>query len=492
MAYPVAMDTHPTLPQDLWDRTPPEIRAYIEALEAQVKTLTSMVYTLQEQVCTLEERLNQTSHNSSRPPSSDPPQPQRPRRARGQRCRGGQPGHPGHTRTLVPVEEVDEVVVLKPDQCSSCHAPLSGDDASPFRHQVLELPPIKPVITEYQWHQLVCPDCGETTRAPWPDGIPSGTYGPRVQATVALCTGAYRLSKRTAHQVMDDLLGVPISVGTISQLEQATTKVLAAPVKEARDAVERQAVAQVDETSWRQGGKRAWLWVAVTSMVTVFVIRMSRGGQVARELLGDGFSGRLVTDRYSAYNWYPVRWRQLCWAHLLRDFAAIRGRGGVSEEIGEALLAQAHQMFTWWHRVCEGTLQRSTFRAYMSPLRREVERLLEAGSRCGVPATAGTCRDILKRREALWTFVQVEGMEPTNNAAERSIRPGVQQRKISFGTQSEAGSRFVESMMTVVATLKQQKRSVLAYLTAAHEAALRGEAIPSLLPACEIESQAAA
>ena len=213
---------------------------------------------------------------------------------------------------------------------------------------------------------------------------------------------------------------------------------------------------------------------------------------MARELLGETFAGILVTDRYSAYNWYPVRWRQLCWAHLLRDFEAMRDRGGASAELGEALLAQAHQMFTWWHRVREGTLQRSTFRSYMSPLRREVERLLEAGSRSGVPKTAGTCQDILKRREALWTFVQVAGVEPTNNAAERSIRPGVLWRKGSFGTQSEEGSRFVESMMTVVSTLKQQQRNVLAYLTAACEAALRGETAPSLLPAHAQKAQAAA
>src|SRR6059036_29906 len=486
------MDTPLTLPQELWDRLPPEVRAYIETLKVQVKTLTSMVHTLQEQVRTLQEQLNQTSRNSSRPPSSDPPQSQRPRRPRGQRRRGGQPGHPGHTRSLVPVEEVDEVVVLKPDQCRGCHAPLSGDDPTPFRHEVIEIPPIKPVITAYHWHQLVCPECGETTRAPWPAGVPSGTYGPRGQATVALYTGAYRLSKRTTQHVMDEVFGVPMSVGTIGPLEQATTEAVAAPVEEARTYVQAQEVAHLDETSWRQGDKRAWLWVAVTSVVTVFLVRMSRGGQVARELLGEKFSGILVTDRYSAYNWYPVRWRQICWAHLLRDFEAMCDRGGRSEALGDALLAQAHQMFTWWHRVREGTLQRSTFRSYMTPLRREVERLLEAGRRCGMPKTAGTCRDILKRREALWTFVQVEGVEPTNNAAERSIRPGVLWRKGSFGTQSEEGSRFVESMMTVVSTLKQQQRNVLEYLTEACDAALRGDAAPSLLPANAQKSQAAA
>jgi transposase len=485
------MKTPAALSSDLWERTPPEAQAYIRALESRLSALEARVQTLQEQNRALQERLHQNSRNSSRPPSSDPPQSPR-RRPRGQRRRGGQPGHPGHTRTLLPVEEIDEVVVLKPDRCSGCHALLWGDDPTPFRHQVIEIPPIQPVVTEYQWHQLVCAGCGEVTRAPWPEGVPSGTYGPRVQATVALYTGAYRLSKRTTQQMMEEVFGVPMSVGTIGPLEQATTEAVAAPVEEARTYVQAQEVAHLDETSWRQGDKRAWLWVAVTSLVTVFVVRLSRGGQVARELLGEHFSGILVTDRYSAYNWYPVRWRQLCWAHLLRDFEAMRARGECSEEIGDALLAQAHQMFAWWHRVREGTLQRSTFRSYMTPLRREGERLLDVGSRCGVPKTAGTCRDILKRRQALWTFVQVAGVEPTNNTAERSIRPGVLWRKGSFGTQSAAGSCFVESMMTVVTTLKQQQRNVLEYLTAACEAALRGEAAPSLLPASAQKSQAAA
>jgi transposase len=486
------METPAALTPDIWERTPPEAQAYIGTLEARLSASEASVQALREQNAALQERLNQPSRNSSRPPSSDPPQSPRPRRGRSGRRRGGQPGHAGHTRTLVPVEEVDEVVVLKPDRCRGCQAPLWGEDARPFRHQVIEIPPIQPMVTEYQWHQLTCPSCGETTRAPWPKGVPSGTYGPRVHAMVALCSGSYRLSKRTTAQVMEDVFRVPMSVGTISQSEKATTEVLAAPVEEARAYVPEHPVAHLDETSWRQGVKRAWLWVAVTTLVTVFVIRQSRGGQVARELLGKGFTGILVTDRDSAYNWYAVRWRQLCWSHLWRDFEAIRGRGGLSEEIGEALLEQTHQMFTWWHRVCADTLARSTFRSYMTPLRREVERLLKVGSQCGVAKTEGTCREILKRREALWTFVQVEGVEPTNNIAERAIRPGVQWRKGSFGTQSEDGSRFVESMMTVVATLKQQKRNVLDYLIAAHEAALRGEVAPSLLPARDQKSQTAA
>src|ERR687885_1324222 len=234
MAYPGPMDTPPSLPPELWERTPPEVQAYIRALEERIVLFEAMVHAFQEQVRTLQEQLNQTSRNSSRPPSSDPPQSPRPRRPRGQRRRGGQPGHPGHTRTLLPVEEVDEVVVLKPDRCSGCPALLWGDDPAPFRHQVIEIPPIQSVVTEYQWHQLVCAGCGEVTRAPWPEGVPSRTYGPRVQATVALYTGAYRLSQRTTHQMMEEVFGVPMSVGTLGPLEQATTEAVAAPVAEAR------------------------------------------------------------------------------------------------------------------------------------------------------------------------------------------------------------------------------------------------------------------
>ena len=485
MTYDRLMATHPSIPPELWDRTPREVQDYILALEARVAAIEA---TVQE----LLERLQQDSRTSSRPPSSDPPQRQRPRRQPSGRRPGGQPGHPGQTRTLVAVEDVDVVIPLKPNACARCQQPLLGNDANPQRHQVIEIPPMRPVVTEYQVHQLVCPLCGDSTRAAWPDGVTTRAYGPRVQATAALCTGAYRLSKRTTQQLLQDLFGVPMSLGTISTLEAATVDAVAAPVEEARTYVQAQASVSMDETGWRQGDQRAWLWVAVTTWVTVFLVRLSRGGQVARELLGKKFQGILVTDRFSAYNWYPVRWRQLCWAHLLRDIEAMIGRGGRSQEVGEALRSQAHQMFHWWHRVRDGTLKRSSFRSYMTPVRREVERLLDAGTRCGHPKTAGVCRELLKVRQALWTFVHLEGVEPTNNASERAIRPGVLWRKGSFGTQSAQGSCFVEAMMTVVATLKQQHRNPLAYLTTACETALRDEPAPSLLPADDSTCQRAA
>jgi transposase len=471
------MDSQIPFPPEIWERIPPEAQAYIRALESRVAALEAMVQQLREQV-------QQTSRTSSRPPSSDPPQAlgKRPRREPTGRRPGGQPGHEGQARALVPVEEVDVVVPVKPERCHHCQHLLQGEDPQPQRHQVTEIPPVKPVVTEYQLHRLVCPACGEETRAEVPAGVPTGGFGPRVQAITALCTGAYHLSKRTTQRALEDMFGVQMGLGTIATLEHATVQAVAEPVAEARAYVQQQPAAYLDETGWQEGQQRAWLWTAVTAWVTVFVVRASRGGKVAQELLGERFWGWLVTDRWSAYTWYPPWRRQVCWAHLLRDIEAMIERGGRSREIGEALQVQARQMFQWWHRVREGTLAHRSFASYMWPVRQEVERLLEAGQTCGVPKTEGTCRELLKLRQALWTFVRHEGVEPTNNAAERAIRPGVLWRKGSFGTQSAEGSRFVEAMMTVVATLKQQHRNVLAYVTAACEAALCGQPAPSLLP----------
>ena len=476
------MTTPPPFPPELWEQTPVAVQEYIRTLEARVAALEATVQRLLE-------RLQQDSRTSSRPPSSDPPQRRSPRRRTPSgRKPGGQPGHQGHTRVLVPLEDVATVLPIKPTHCSRCHLPLHGEDPQPYRHQVIDLPPVQPVVTEYQVHRLACPACGSPTRAALPVGVPAGGFGPRVQAIVALCTGAYHLSKRTTQDVMADLFGIPLSLGTIANLEHATMQALAAPVAEAQTHVRAQSIAHLDETGWREGHARAWLWVAVTAWVTVFVVRLSRGAKVAQELLGERFCGILVTDRWSAYTWYPTRWRQVCWAHLLRDFEAMMERGGRSQEIGTALRAQAHQMFHQWHRVCDGTLPHAEFRGLMRPIRCHVARLLKAGQTCGVAKTEGVCREMLKVYDALWTFVRVEGVEPTNNAAERAIRPGVLWRKGSFGTQSANGSRFVEAMMTVVATLKQQHRNVLAYMMDVCQSADTGAPAPSLLP-CYVETQ---
>ena len=313
-------------------------------------------------------------------------------------------------------------------------------------------------------------------------GVPPGGFGPRVQALRALCTGAYRLSKRTPQAVRADLFGLPMSLGTMPHLAQVTAQALAAPVADAQAYGRTQPAAHLDETGWREGHTRAWLWVAVTAWGTVCTVRLSRGAKVAQDLLGERCCGILVTERWSAYTWYPPRWRQLCWAHLRRDFEAMSEHGGRSQASGDALRAPTRQMLHWWHQVRDGTLSHAQCRIRMRPIRRQVARLLKAGQTCGVAKTAGVCREVLKVYDALWTFVRVEGVEPTKNTAERAIRPGVLGRKGSFGTQRAQGSRFVEAMMTVVATLKQQHRNVLASMTEACQAAYTGVPAPSRLP----------
>jgi transposase len=429
-------------------------------------------------------RLARNSRNSSQPPSTDPPQAQsqRVRRAASGRRPGGQPGHEGQTRALVPVEAVDVVIPLKPVWCTHGHHLWRGADPQPEWHQVTEIPPVRPVITEYQLHQVVCPACGEATRAGLPVGLPTGGFGPRGQAITALGTGAYHLSERTTQTMLADLFGVSIGLGTVATLEQATVQALAEPVAEARALVHAQPAAYLDETGWREGRQRAWLWTLVTTWVTVFVVRRSRSSKVAQERLGERFWGWLVTDRWSAYTWSPTWRRQVCWAHRLRDVEAMIERGGCSQEMGEALRAQVRLMFQWWHRVRAGTLAHTSFARSMRPIRQAVERRLEAGQTCGMPKTAGGCRELLTRRQAGWTVVRHAGVEPTHKAAERAIRPGVLWRKGSFGPQSPDGSRFVETMMTVVATLQQPHRNVLDDVLDACEAALRSQPAPSLLP----------
>lgn len=471
----------PISPED-WARTPAAVQAVVLMLWEEVRLLRAKVATLEARVATLEERLGQNSQNSSRPPSSDPPNaPKREHKPSGRKP-GGQPGHEGTGRSLLPMEEVDEVVVVKPDRCACCGGGLSGVDLHPVRRQVTDLPPVKAKVTEYQLHTLACPECGTSTPAQLPEGAPRGAFGPRVQALVSLLSGAYKISKRNTQDLLSDCFGVDLALGSVCPLEQATSEAVAQPVEEAKAYVKAQPAANLDETGWRQENRKAWLWTAVTSLVSVFLIRFSRGSKVVRELLGQTFGGVVGSDRFSAYSFLPNRWRQVCWGHLKREFQAFVDRQGPSALLGEALLEQVEIMFGWWYRVRDGTLKRSTFQVYMSPVRGRVNELLRQGERCAHPKTASTCREILKIEAALWTFVRKEGVEPTNNAAERALRHGVLWRKNSFGTQSQAGSLFVERMMTVVTTLRQQKRNVLDYLTAACEAALLGQTPPSLLP----------
>lgn len=457
----------------------------IAELEAQLAERDRVIAELMARVAKLEEQSRQSSQNSSRPPSSDPPWllPKGKKKPSGRKP-GGQPGHKKNERTLFPPERVDETHDVWPERCEGCLLEFRGERlevGDAHRHQVVELPEVRAHVSEYRLHTRCCTRCDWATAASLPVGVPTTCFGPRLQAVVAICSGVYRLSKRTAVSLLRDLFGVEMSLGSVIACEQRTSEVLAAPVDEARRHVENAPVAYADETGWREARTRAWVWVAVTQYVTVFVVHARRNAVAARQLLGR-FRGVLVSDRWRAYDGWPLEKRQLCWAHLLRYFTAFSECGGEAKSIGDELLVLTKEMFRSWHRVRDGTLARSTFKVKMRTVQAEVERLLDAGSQCGHPKVEATCRDILELAPALWTFVRVLGVEPTNNAAERALRWLVIMRKTSFGTHSAAGSRFIERMLTVTATLRQQDRNAVEYLTEACERALCGRQAPSLLP----------
>lgn len=451
--------------------------ARIDELERQLALVLVRIAALEAENAELKAKLGQNSNNSSKPPSSDGPGVKRAPSPPSGRKRGGQPGHEGHERTrLAP----DRVVDHRPVRCRRCKARLAGNDPDPKWWQVFELPEIKPHVTEHRAHALECA-CGAVTAATLPDEAVLHGFGPRLSAAVAYLTGRCRLSKRQVSEVAADLFGTPMSIGAVCAVEQDVSHALAGPVEEARVAVRAQPLAYLDETGWREDKKRAWLWVAVTAVATVFQVAKSRGGKVAREILGEGFVGRIVTDRWSGYSWVDVLRRQLCWAHLLRDFMGMTERDDIGAGLAAEILLEVDQMLDWWKQVGFGTLARAEFQERMAPVRVRVKDLLRIASTSAAPKTAGMCREILALEPALWTFVDVEGVDHTNNAAERAIRPAVLWRKGSFGNDSEIGSRFTERILTAVATLRQQKRSVLEYLAGACVAVRAGRVVPSLL-----------
>jgi transposase len=467
------------VPVEVWEQAPEPVQVVMSAM---VEYYEQRIAKLEAEVRELTARLNQNSQNSSKPPSSDGPHVKRkPPKPPSGRKPGGQPGHPPHQRTLVSVEQVDEVIACKPDQCRRCGKQLTGSDPAPRRQQVLELPPVQPHIIEYQLHRLRCAGCGITTCGELPAGVLSTCYGPRLASVVALCTGGYRMSKRMVVSFCREVLGIELSLGEICQIEQTVTKAVTPAVEEAAVYVQ-SCDLNIDETPWKERRQRRVLWTMVTTQLSVFAITTGRGVAVLQQLVGEWYSSIMTSDRAKVYDSYSLRKRQVCWSHLCRDFQAMIDRGGPGKVVGEALLEHAHVLFAWWHWVRDGTWKRLTFQSYIRTLRASFKMELQWGSQSACPKTAATCRELLAREAALWTFVRVDGIEPTNNASERSLRGAVLWRKVSFGTQSERGSRFVASMLTVLMSCQQQKRNALAYLTACCQAFYANRPIPSLVP----------
>jgi transposase len=454
--------------------------------DARIAVLERRVAELEAQVRDLIAKLNSNSSNSSTPPSANPLGAAKPvLKKKSQRRPGGQTGHPPHLKQLLPSERVQETFVFVPERCRKCDAALSQvagpQDPPPTRHQVIELPPIVAHVTEYQGQARTCSHCGEVTHATIPRELMEHSVGPRLTATLSYFTGCQGMSKRGVEDTAEAVFNAPIALGTVANLEQEMSVALAAPHQEAVAAVQAAAVKHVDETSWKLQGRLCWLWGAATTNVAAFVIHAKRSAAGFAAILGETVEGILCSDRWSVYDQVPPGRRQICWAHLKRDFQKVVDGGGPSVQVGKAGLNVVKKVFAAWHAFTAGRVTRTQLNEQMEPIICRMNRVLLEGAFGDDAKVAAFCDKVLALEAALWTFVATEGVEPTNNFMERLLRRAVLWRKRSFGCWSKAGCQFVERILTVVQTRRLRNEGVLNYLHDALVAHRAGASCPKLL-----------
>jgi transposase len=459
--------------------------------------LASQVEELGERLRRLEERARQDSRTSSKPPSSDPPKTRQQRQAEarakakelfrkeGERKAGGQPGHRGAGRGLKPDDQVDEIVDHYPEACRGCGGEFSADERQPGgrfgRHQVAELPPLSVILVEHRTHRLGCRKCGTKTTAALPGGIGGSAFGPNLQAALVTLTARHRISRRGMIELARDLFGVSVSTGTVDQICQRASDALAGPHAQLHDWVLDQSAVHVDETGWRTAGDSRALWTATTAGATLFQIAEHCNREQFQALIGP-FPGIIVSDRWSGFEHLDPHQRQVCWSHLQRDFR--RHSEGLAEQktFGEQGLELTRRVFGAWRAYRHTHHDRDRLKTGIAPIQTELRKLLEDAS----PKSKRTrwhrrfANNLLKVWPALWTFVTVEGVEPTNNPAERALRGPVIHRKLSHGTGSPGGERFTERALSAAATCRVQNRSLFTYLRELITAHNRGDPFPAL------------
>jgi transposase len=440
---------------------------------------------LEARVAELERRLNQSSRNSSLPPSQDPPSaPPRPRGKGSGRKRGGQHGHEGRHRRLLPPEQVDEIVEHWPDRCRSCARAFVECErvaaAEPSLRQVAELPPIAVRVTEHRLHRVCCPACSAVTTAEAP-AASRWAFGPRLQAAVVTLAVRNRVSRRDTSELARELLGVELAIGSVDAIIQRAGDALAGPYTELEQRIKQAAAVNIDETGWKTAGGSRTLWGALTSRTAVFRIAAGRHAFEAKTLLGERFAGIVCSDRWRGYDYLDPSQRQLCWAHLRRDFTAHSEGMSEQKQFGNAGLRITHDLFAAWDAY-QASSDRAELQARIAPLQTKLRTLLEHAARKS-PRTKyhrDFARNLLKRWPGLWTFTHTNGVEPTNNHAERGLRGAVIYRKLSLGSQSEQGERTIERLLSASLTCRLRKQSLFAYLTQALAAHARGDPVPTL------------
>lgn len=460
----------------------------VETLRAEVQRLTARVSELETENRELKARLGVDSNNSSKPPSSNPPwvKPSPKKKPSGKKA-GGQLGHKGKARTQAGPEAVDHTIGVRPIICKKCKAAISdlAKSRPGWVHQVVEVPPIQVVTTNYVMESCQCGACGEWTKAMLPPGVPAGVAGPNLQALMAYFTGRMRISRRYLKGFLG-AIGIQLSVGTIQAILMETSEALARPASEALAVVQQSAALHCDETGFGRSNdkKRWWLWVASALTAVAFKLVAGRGREQLGELVPPDYPGIVHRDRWKPYEIMQCAKHALCHAHLARNFQGLIDRGGSAKAFGEYLLAENNRMFSLWHIFLKGELVREALQREMEPVRDGMKQRLQHYLCEQDPDTKARAlaKDLLRQWDNLWTFVDSEGAVPTNNEAERQLRHSVLWRKGSHGIQSEAGALFVERILTVLATAAKQGLSILPYLRAACTAHLENRAAPSLFP----------
>jgi transposase len=454
---------------------------------------------LEARVARLEEQARRSSRNSSTPPSADPPKTRQQRRAEArakakewaksqgspERKAGGQPGHRGSGRKLVPEDQIDEFVDHYPEACGGCGREFAGDELVPSRRpgrwQVAELPPIAVIVTEHRAHRLRCPACKARTTGVLPGAVAGSAFGPVLQAAVVTMTARNRVSRRDMSELARDLFGLGLSIGSVNAICQRAAAALAEPHEALVASVLESAAVNVDETGWSTAGEQRTLWTATNEQAAIFRIAPDRHADRLDELLGGDYAGIVGSDRWWAYDHLDCQSRQACWQHLKRDFT--RHAEGLAEQkaFGERGLALTSRLFNAWHAF-DDHHDRDRLAAAMAPIQAQLRALLEHAARKR-PRTKHHRRfanNLLKIWPALWTFVTVDGVEPTNNAAERALRGPVISRKLSQGTRTDDGERFIERALSASVTCRLQARSLFAYLRDLLNAHARGDPLPAL------------
>lgn len=454
----------------------PDFQQRLDAKDRQIADLVARLEAALARIAALEAKLAENSSNSNKPPSTDAPYKARPPKVPTGKKQGGQRGHKRNLRPLLPPDHVSKHI---PGQCAGCGHSLHGEDPNPLRRQSIDIPTVKPIVTEDQLHSLTCPRCGMSNTLDIPT---KPSVGPVLTGLISFLTIRHRQSKRLVQSLLENVFGVELSLGMICNLEQRVSAALAAAHQEASTAIQKAPSLNIDDSGFFEGrgeGRKnsAHIWALVTPLLSVFYVRLSKGAEVVQALLKD-FAGIMISDRAKAYLWVDAAKRQLCWAHLLRDFEGWKRHGLLAEAIADGIQEQIGEFFVLWWELKEKRFERKVFQEKMVPIRARVEELLEVALH--VPGISGSAKDMVSVKAGLWSFVDNNGVEPTNNEAERVLRPAVIMKKLTFGTMSEGGSRFVERVLTVETTLRKQGKDALAFIVESIRAFDSGLPAPSL------------